>query len=79
MVAFMETDDPMETRRKGTKTLRTLPGLFYPHFVRFIYLIILGLNFWHVRSKTEISGDQTVSKTIKNLLNINELSLVVTQ
>ena len=68
----METDDQMETRRKGTQEVQNTSWTFSTMYVQ-------GLISGMFEKNPEISGDQTVPKTIKNLLSINEVRLVVTQ
>ena len=70
----METDDQMETRRKGTQEVQNTSWTFS---TRTMY--VQGLISGMFGKNPEISGDQTVPKTIKNLLSINEVRLVVTQ
>ena len=47
----------------------------YVQFTSYVKGLISGM----FGKNPEISGDQTVTKTIKNLLSINEVRLVVTQ
>ena len=76
----METDDQMETRRKGTQDVQNTSWTFstrtmYVQFTSYVQGLISGM----FGKNPEMSGDQTVPKTIKNLLSINEVRLVVTQ